>query len=49
MPGKQRQRHLRWTPPGPYTPSEFDIPAHYPPLAPRDEVMFLLHTEAEVA
>ena len=48
MPGKQRQKHLRWTPPGLYTPSEFDIPAHYPPLAPRDEVVFLLHTGAEI-
>ena len=48
MPGKQIQKHLRWTPPGPYSPSSFDIPAHEPPLAPRDEAVFLLHTGAEI-
>src|SRR5262245_3758362 len=48
MPGKKMQRHLRWTPPGPYSPSAFDVPAHDPPLAPRDEAVFLLHTGAEI-
>jgi hypothetical protein len=48
MPGRQKQKHLRWTPPGPYSPSAFDIPAHDPPLSPRDEAVFLLHTGAEV-
>ena len=48
MPGKQIQKHLRWTAPGPYSPASFDIPAHDPPLAPRDEAIFLLHTGAEI-
>src|SRR4051794_39561736 len=50
MPGKQRQKHLRWTPPaqGAGTASLFDIPTHDPPLAPRDEAVFLLHTGAEI-
>jgi hypothetical protein len=48
MPGKKIQRHLRWAPPGLYSATEFHIPAHDPPLAPRDEAVFLLHTGAEV-
>jgi hypothetical protein len=48
MPGKKTQKHLRWTPPGPDAPAIFEIPTHDPPLAPRDEVVFLLHTGAEI-
>src|SRR5262245_61450705 len=48
MPGRKMKTHLRWAPPGQFSPSEFDIPAHDPPLAPRDEATFLLHTGAEV-
>ncbi|HET9495795.1 MAG TPA: ferritin-like protein, partial [Chloroflexia bacterium] len=48
MAGKKTQKHLRWTPPGPDAPAIFEIPTHDPPLAPRDEVVFLLHTGAEI-
>lgn len=54
MPGKQASKHLRWLPPGAGGEGEeggaasFDIPAHEPPLAPRDEAVFLLHTGAEI-
>lgn len=48
MPGKHTQKHMRWAPPGPDAPAIFDIPMHDPPLAPRDEVVFLLHTGAEI-
>ena len=53
MPGKHTQKHLRWTPSGPDAPSTFEypggvIPTHDPPLAPRDEAVFLLHTGAEI-
>ncbi|MDQ3929106.1 MAG: ferritin-like protein [Chloroflexota bacterium] len=48
MPGKQASRHLRWLPPGVGGEASFDIPAHEPPLAPRDEAVFLLHTGAEI-
>jgi hypothetical protein len=51
MPGKQASKHLRWLPPGAGREGEaasFDIPAHVPPLSPRDEAVFLLHTGAEI-
>ena len=48
MAGKKTQKHLRWTPPGPDAPAIFSIPTHDPPLAPRDEMVFLLHTGAEI-
>jgi hypothetical protein len=51
MPGKQASKHLRWLPPaasGEGGEARFDIPAHEPPLAPRDEAVFLLHTGAEI-
>ncbi|MDQ5822694.1 MAG: ferritin-like protein [Chloroflexota bacterium] len=48
MPGKQSSKHLRWLPPGAGGEANFDIPAHEPPLAPRDEAVFLLHTGAEI-
>ncbi|HEX8231219.1 MAG TPA: ferritin-like protein [Chloroflexia bacterium] len=51
MPGKQASKHLRWLPPGAGGEggeASFDIPAHEPPLAPRDEAVFLLHTGAEI-
>jgi hypothetical protein len=51
MPGKQASKHLRWFPPAPGGEGEvakFDLPAHEPPLAPRDEAVFLLHTGAEI-
>ncbi|HEX8599271.1 MAG TPA: ferritin-like protein [Chloroflexia bacterium] len=51
MPGKQASKHLRWLPPGAAGEggqASFDIPAHEPPLAPRDEAVFLLHTGAEI-
>ncbi|HEY0071900.1 MAG TPA: ferritin-like protein [Chloroflexia bacterium] len=54
MPGKQASKHLRWLPPGASGEggeggaASFDIPAHEPPLAPRDEAVFLLHTGAEI-
>lgn len=48
MPGRQTSKHLRWLPPGVGGEASFDIPAHEPPLAPRDEAVFLLHTGAEI-
>ncbi|MEA2575099.1 MAG: hypothetical protein QOH93_2397 [Chloroflexia bacterium] len=48
MPGKQSSKHLRWLPPSAGGHASFDIPAHEPPLAPRDEAVFLLHTGAEI-
>lgn len=48
MPGKQTSKHLRWLPPGAGGHASFDIPAHEPPLATRDEAVFLLHTGAEI-
>jgi hypothetical protein len=48
MANRQTQKRLRWRPPGPGAPAIFDIPTHDPPLAPRDEMVFLLHTGAEI-
>jgi hypothetical protein len=48
MPNSQTQKHLLWKPPGPGDPAIFAIPTHDPPLTPRDEVVFLLHTGAEI-
>ncbi|MEO8286283.1 MAG: ferritin-like protein [Chloroflexota bacterium] len=53
MAGKQTRKKVRWAPsqasPG-TDPAlgDFAIPTHDPPLAPRDEVIFLLHTGAEI-
>lgn len=48
MPARQTKKLLRFKPPGPDAPAIFDIPTHDPPLTPRDEVVFLLHTGAEI-
>ncbi len=48
MTSRQTQKQIRWKPPGPDDPAIFDLPTHDPPLTPRDEVVFLLHTGAEI-
>src|SRR5688572_22924271 len=48
MPSKHTKTHLLWSQPGPDSQAMFDIPTHDPPLAPRDEMVFLLHTGAEI-
>src|SRR4051794_37354527 len=53
MPPRQTRKQLRWRAPEPgsqaaQVPGVFAVPVHDPPLAPRDETIFLLHTGAEV-
>lgn len=48
MTSRQTQKQLIWKPAGGDNEAIFDVPTHEPPLAPRDEVVFLLHTGAEI-
>ena len=48
MPPRKTQKLLHWKPPDPGSQAIFAIPTHNPPLAPRDEMVFLLHTGAEI-
>ena len=53
MPPRQKRKQLRWTSPAPGStassvPGVEHTPEHDPPLAPRDEAVFLLHTGAEI-
>src|SRR5438477_7366657 len=48
MTTKRKHHYLQWHPRGSSALTEHEVPAHDPPLPPRDEVIFLLHIAAEV-